>query len=354
MNEILEEFYRPRDRDRRPFAGQLDPAFQEQLRAAHAGVTEQDCHFYHTLDLGDGRVIPGGWDIRGNEPGYLGHIRFQGLRVLEFGAASGYLTFWMESQGAKVVALDLPPGHPPDLVPLPGVDLASNAGSGAVTARQVRNSWWFGHRARGSKAEVVYADIYRLPGDLGRFDVSTFGSILLHLENPFSALREAAAVTDRAIIVTDLLPDLLYGDEHNSLMEFNPGEESSNLVNWWRSSPGAITRMLRVLGFPHVDIHYCENRYHPYHKTDAPPVTRFMFTAVGQRDRGAVPRLDLMPAEVEADRRLRAAVPVINTANYNDAHRRLQEAIAQLETIQNSRAWRLIQRVRGLLGRRTG
>ena len=148
MDKALDEFYVNQSQGQRPFAGQLDPAFQKQLQAAHAGVTEKDCHFYHTLDLGNGRVIPGGWDIRGNERNYLGHVQYDQLRVLEFGAASGYLTFWMESQGANVVALDLPPGHPPDLVPLPGVDLVANAASGAVTAEEVRNSWWFGHRER--------------------------------------------------------------------------------------------------------------------------------------------------------------------------------------------------------------
>ena len=53
---------------------------------------------------------------------------------------------------------------------------------------RVRNSWWYSHQRLGSHAQVVYGDIYRLPSDIGRFDVATFGSILMHLSRPFAAL----------------------------------------------------------------------------------------------------------------------------------------------------------------------
>ena len=46
-------------------------------------------------------------DLRGREDSYLGRYDFNGKRVLEFGPANGGLTFWMEQQGAEVVALDL-------------------------------------------------------------------------------------------------------------------------------------------------------------------------------------------------------------------------------------------------------
>ena len=158
MTDMLEEFY-GRPNRQRPFAGQLQQSFQQQIQAAYSDVTEKDCHFYHTLDIGNGKVVPGGWDMQGSENSYLGHVRFDKLKVLEFGPASGYLTFWMEEQGADVTAFDLPPGHPPNLVPLPGIDLDANAESGTETARQVRNSWWYAHKKRKSKAKAVYGDI---------------------------------------------------------------------------------------------------------------------------------------------------------------------------------------------------
>lgn len=336
-------FYRDAGGGVRPFGGQLEPAFQRRLCAENANVTPEDCHFYHTLSLGNGKVVPGGWDMRGIERSYLGHTEVAGQRVLEFGAASGYLTFWMEAHGAEVTAFDLPPGHGPDLVPLPGIDLDANARSGAETARQVRNGWWYGHRELNSKAKAVYGDIYRLPEDIGRYDISTFGSILLHLANPFQALREAARVTGKALIVTDILPDMIFGDDRNSFVEFNPGDESSNLVNWWRCSPAAIAKMFRVLGFPHVDTHYFQIFYHPHHKPDAAPERRFMFAAVGQRQAGSVRRVDKTAGEIEMDRTVRGQVPVITVENYNDAHRRLQ-------AIHRSFAWKLTKPWRMLMG----
>lgn len=350
MNEDLQKFYLAHHVNHRPFPGQLEEAFQEKLRGAHAGVTESDCHFYHTLDLGNGRVVPGGWDMRGNEHNYMGHLDYAGLRVLEFGCASGFLSFWMERQGADVVGVDLPPGFPPDLVPLPGVDLEKNAASGAVTATEVRNSWWFGHRELGSKAKALYANIYRLPHDVGRFDVSTFGSILLHLGNPFGALREAARVTDKALVVTDLIPDIQYGLEDNAFVEFNPGNEPENLVNWWRCSPAAIQKMMRVLGFPHVDIHFFEQTYHPHHEPNAPAATRFMFTAVGQREPNAVKRIDKSAAETAADQKLRGLVPAIHVDNYNETHRRLAESERELNRIRGSKFWKVTKPLRAICG----
>jgi len=351
MDRTLNEFYKPACEPPR-YPGQLDPHFQEQLQEAHAEVTEKDCNFYHTLDLGGGRTVPGAWDIRGNEQNYLGHIDFNGLRALEFGPASGYLSFWLESQGADVVAVDLPPGHPPDLVPLPGIDLAKNGASGALTATAVRNSWWFAHKALNSNAAAIYADIYGLPDDIGRFDVSTFGAILLHLKRPFCALQEAARKTDKAIVITDLIPEILYGTDSNNFVEFNPGNESENLVNWWTFTPVSIARMLRVLGFPHVDIHYFENTYHPHHKVDRPATSRFMFTAVGQREKGMLTRVEKKPADIDTDRRIREVVPAISVDGFNDAHRRLKDAHEELEAIYRSLPWKLTKPLRMLLGGR--
>jgi hypothetical protein len=362
MTHELARFYDHSHRLLRPYGGQLTPEFQRRLQAGYAGVTPEECHFYHTLDLGQGRIVPGGWDLRGSERNYLGHVEFAGRSVLEFGPASGYLSFWMEENGAAVTVFDLPPEYPPDLLPLPGVDLDANAKSGAETAAQVRNSWWYAHRSRQSGNRAVYGDIYRLPPDMGRYDISTFGSILLHLSNPFLALREAARVTDQAIIVTDLLPEIIYGTEQDGFLEFNPGSEPRNLVNWWRLSPGSTAKMLRMLGFPFVDIHYFQVEYHPFHKPELPPLKRFMFCAVGQREAGQLPRLAKGAAEMAVDDALRAQVPVLHAEHYNDAHRRLRQAAEQvdamharlkdahatLERIYRSFAWKLTKPIRML------
>lgn len=351
----IENWYRSEEKGAGTRSGQLAPAFQQRLQDAHADVPAEECHFYHRLSFKNGQRIDGGWDLNGKENSYLGHVQFEGLRVLEFGPASGYLTFWMESQGADVTVFDLAPDHPPDLVPLPAINLKGGAKSGAVTARQVRNSWWYAHQRMDSNAKAVYGDIYRLPDDMGCYDVSTFGSILLHLSNPFAALQQAARFTKKALIVTDLMPEIVFGDSENSLIEFNPGNEPTNPVNWWRFSPAAIAKMLSVLGFGHVDVHYFPTSFHPDHNPDTAPIERFMFTVVGQRDRNTISRLAMHPETMAQDEHLRKSIPVIDVANFKDAHRRLQEALQQaakaqahLQKIQNSRSWKLTRPLRAL------
>ena len=65
------------------------------------------CYFYHTMDIPGYGTVYGEWDLRGRESSYLGNVRFKGKSVLEIGTASGHLCFYMEKQGAEVVAYDL-------------------------------------------------------------------------------------------------------------------------------------------------------------------------------------------------------------------------------------------------------
>jgi O-methyltransferase len=83
------------------YLGQLEPAFQAQLAAATAGLHAGDCSWYHTTELSDGTIKQDIWDLRGREPAYVGNLALDGRSVLELGPASGYLTFYMEGQGAR-------------------------------------------------------------------------------------------------------------------------------------------------------------------------------------------------------------------------------------------------------------
>jgi hypothetical protein len=253
---------------------------QAELRARHQTVKLEDCYVYHWFDMPDGREIVGNWDLRENWSKYLGGIDLKGHRVLELGPASGFLTLKMERMGADVVAFDLPPGTPPDILPIPGISIEQLRLSKAHSIDQVRNSWWYFHRQFGSQAKAAYGDIYRLPDWLGRFDASIFAAILLHLANPFAALREAAAITDRMIIVTDLYAPHL-GD--NAVLEFSPYTHGKDPMAWWLLTPGAVTRMLTAVGFPNVRVTYHEHRFHGAFKHDEFTIGKF-FTAIGSRE----------------------------------------------------------------------
>lgn len=263
------------------YEGQLSPTFQKALEEYHAGITEKDCNFYHTIDLGDGRIRAGSWDLRGHEEAYIGGCDISGKRVIEAGPASGFLSAYIASEGADLVVFDLPFGCGPELVPFPEANMEDVAAGGRQSMKRLRNSWWFAKKALGFDAAAVYGDIYEPPGDIGRFDVAIFGAILLHLSNPFRALQTISAITDETVVVTDVwnarASDI--GVNTNSLrkahMIFAPSALPDGVVHWWGLSPEAICHMLERLGFPNTTV----TKHVPKNMPSAPS----MFTVVARR-----------------------------------------------------------------------
>lgn len=254
-----------------------------------------DCWFYHTVDVPGVGVVPGEWDLRAGVDEYLGRVPLAGKRVLEMGTASGFLCFEMEKRGADVVAFDLAPGSPPDLIPLaahPDLGgLADGLGGPGGLLDRLQNSFWFCHPRFRSRAKVVYGSIYDLPAGIGPVDVATFGSILLHLRDPFLALANAARFARETMIVTDLFhgneweprvvgtAELPSSPPRRSVVRrlkkiaaaalgkpiespqatsvpavvFLPDPADPTLPDrlnsWWQFTPAVLRRMLGVLGF---------------------------------------------------------------------------------------------------------
>jgi hypothetical protein len=264
------------------YLGQLDPHFQAAQAARRAGARFEDCTWYHTFDLPGGGVARGAWDLRGGEDAYLGSTDFRGKRVLEPGPASGYLTFHMERQGADVVGFEAGFDVPVDLLPVNGQDLVDEKMKLMQgTVERVHNSWWYMHRALGSSAKLVHGSIYNMPGDLGTFDISVFGAILLHLREPWGALFEAAQRTRERIVVTDLIQDHESPPETN-VMRFSP-LATHEISNWWSIYPGAVVSMLTRLGFPKTTTTYHSQIHHLGHDLEATPSRLEMYTVVGER-----------------------------------------------------------------------
>ena len=263
------------------YLGQLDPEFQRQLAGRWADVRLEDCYFYHCALLPDGSFVKGPWDLNDNESEYLGGIDLAGRSVLEFGPASGWLTVWMTQQGAEVVIIDIGWDLSTDLIPLATFDLEAMRVSQVAFASQVENSWWYLRKAYGHSARAVYAPVYDLPRDLGRYDVSVFGSILLHLRDPFKALEQAAAVTDDTIVVVEPL-GVPAEDIDRSILFWNP-THSANVNGWWLLTPGVLTDMLAVLGFPNATVSYHKQYYLPETAPGATPAEVTLYTVVARR-----------------------------------------------------------------------
>jgi hypothetical protein len=262
---------------------------EENLFAPPRNITDiSECYFYHVTDLPGYGQVGEEWDLRGGEESYVGGVSFQGKRVLELGTASGYLCRYMERSGADVIGFDLPADRFWDLVPFAGLDLASARIGMRDHIEKLKNGWWFAHRLFGSRAKAIYGNIYDIPQEIGPVDISTFGSILLHLRDPFQALYSASRLTREAVIVTDVHPDqsprivapdppllgriylalnrrverfLTKGRlisptapvvENAGRMYFvpNPHEPSSGqTATWWVFTPEVMCCFLAVLGF---------------------------------------------------------------------------------------------------------
>lgn len=329
------------------FAGQMTADFQAQLAQAHAKLSLDECSFYHTMKFPNDEVIEGIWDLRGGERSYLGYLDLSGQRVLELGPASGYLSFYMEKQGASVVCFDLPPGMAQDIVPQAGSDVKTQEGLSIDYARKVTNSWWYGHSKLSSKVKAAYGDIYRLPDDLGRFDISTFGCVLLHLANPFTALQQAAAITDKALIVTETLTKI--PDEHESTcMEFVPVDTADSVVVWWGIRPGTVMKMLSILGFFETSVYYHVQKHYPRHDLSKPPIEQLLFTVVGERYRNLVPKISRSESEIDSELDLKR--------RWAPDLKKLEQLEAEIRSLKASISWRITKPVRrvGSIARRLG
>jgi hypothetical protein len=225
-------------------------------------------------------LVQGPWDLRSRVDIYLGHRNFGSQRVLELGTADGYLSFHIEQQGAEVVSHDLGEGDQWDVVPFargpataPGTSaLAPSWAEDVVrqqrhTMRQLNNAYWLCHNAFGSKARLIHGDIYSLSPDIGEFDVSVFGAILLHLRDPFLALARVAPLTRRTVVVTDALGflrlpaplraarSLLPPQLRRPIMRFMPDWRTREGADgWWRLTPEIVQTFLGVLGFERTEV----------------------------------------------------------------------------------------------------
>ena len=271
--------YPPRD-----YLGQLDPSFQAAQSKRREGADLSDFVWYHAFELPDGRVLPGAWDLRGHEAAYLGGVDLAGTRVLELGPATGYLTFYMERMGAEVVSFEAGFDVSIDMLPVQGRD--SPEGKLQVmqdTIDRNHDAWWYLHRTLGSSAKFVQGNIYDMPADLGTFDITLVGAILLHLREPWGALSEAARRTTETMIVTEPLQDD-WQDPESNIMRFSPSAEH-HVTNWWSIYPGAVVSMLSRLGFGRTETTMHSQRHFLAHDLASDAIDQRMYTVVGQRER---------------------------------------------------------------------
>ena len=119
------------------------------------------------------------------------------------------------------------------------------------------------HEAKGSSARVVNGVVYDIPAAIGPVDVSVFGSILLHLRDPFRALEAAARITTQTMVVADISP---FGKILSGLLKyarFMPKADDPRHISdgWFRLSPLLVKDWLHILGFPDATISWSQVPY---------------------------------------------------------------------------------------------
>lgn len=256
----------------------------ETIFATPREVTKvEDCNFYHTIDIPGYGLIEAEWDLRAGVDKYLGGVDLKGKRVLEVGTANGFLCFQMEQRGAEVVAYDLGENDRWDAVPYAGFDAEKFMAERRGGQRRMNNGFWLAHRAFGSKARMVNGTVYAMPEAMGRFDVATFGSILLHLRDPFLALWNALRLTEETAIVTDLI---FKRHMRVQMMSRKPvqiflpqAERQEPKDTWWALSPALVKQYLGTLGF--------EKTQTTYHTQFINGRKQLLFTIVGRRTKGS-------------------------------------------------------------------
>jgi 2-polyprenyl-3-methyl-5-hydroxy-6-metoxy-1,4-benzoquinol methylase len=195
----------------------------------------EDCKFYHTIEF-DGKTIEGEWDLTNCIDDYLGGFDFKNKRVIDVGAASGYLSFEMEKRGADVVSFDMPDGSYWDYLIKEGCKKPKPERTDGLF-----NSYEYMHEKLNSKNKIFRANIYDpLPNELGRFDVAVFGTMLSHVRDPALVLMNILHKVDGYAILINKF-------QHGTHF-MNP-----NTNTWWNISHKDIVKMMDYIGFEEVE-----------------------------------------------------------------------------------------------------
>ena len=201
--------------------------------------------WYHTIDLGNGVVTPGWFDLRNELHNYPLPERMDGMRVLDVATFDGFWAFEFAKRGADVVALDIESFASVDMSPRirrtkTDEYLARKTGEGFALCREVLQL----------PVHREICNVYDLsPERLGMFDMVFVSDLLLHLMNPMRALNNMCSVTRGEAVIAEVYDSRL--PESEKLMHYEGGEVHNT---WWSISFGALQQMVVDAGFRQVEV----------------------------------------------------------------------------------------------------
>ena len=196
--------------------------------------------WYHSMELPDGRVIPGFHSLatlRNRMAQFPVPADLRGKRALDIGAWDGWFNFELERRGARVMAVD------------------STAIERFGIARDLL----------GSQAEYRIDDVCRLsPAHIGYFDIVMFLGVLYHLKHPMLALEKVCELSTDIVCVESFVSGVGGDLAATPVMEFYETTElCGQFDNWMGPNTACLLAMCRSAGFARVQLEsVLDNRAH--------------------------------------------------------------------------------------------
>jgi tRNA (mo5U34)-methyltransferase len=201
--------------------------------------------WYHTLELPDGLLTPGWFDLR-QQVASLPWPDVAGKRCLDVGTYDGFYAFELERRGAEeVVATDISDHEDWDW------PAAARAGGGAALAPlagEKGRGFEVARTVLGSRVRRLELSAYHLSAErIGTFDVVVCGSLMLHLRDPVRALEAIRSVCRGWFLsVEEVSLRLTTAFPHRPVADMRFNEE---LCQWWVVNGSGLKRMVEIAGF---------------------------------------------------------------------------------------------------------
>ena len=199
--------------------------------------------WYHSLELGDGELTPGWFDLR-SVARRLPWPDLAGKRCLDVATFDGFWAFEMERRGAaEVRAIDLldaqrwdwPADTEPEVVE--AIAARKRGGDGFEVAKA----------ALGSGVVREERSVYDLdPGAMGMFDFVYVGSLLLHLRDPIGGLAAVRRVCRGQLLLVDAIDGSVASRRSNAPTARLDGR---GRPWWWTPNLPCLVRMAEAAGF---------------------------------------------------------------------------------------------------------
>lgn len=246
-------------------------------RALELGLGDlRNYYWYHTIDLGEGLVTPGIFDLRDNLPAFRFPKDMRGMTVLDVGSATGFFAFEFEQRGAHVISVELPsledfdrfPGQTIEQVvrkikrsfvpcshsPVQLGELVRPISDEELYFFHLDGPFRFCHQRLNSKVERCYSTVYELSAEkLGveRFDLVFLSNVLLHTLYPLQALGAIAPLCKGTLILSQTM---LTGLDSQPVMVYMGGDEpEDDSSTWWYPNKTCFEQLLKKLGFKTVE-----------------------------------------------------------------------------------------------------